>query len=341
MRRFGPTAVKFGAFVVVMALLTAALFLIFGQYRTGSTTGYSALFNNVSRLKPGDSVRVAGVKIGAVNQVSLRDDKKVLVTFRADRKVVLTTGTRAMVRYLNLVGDRYLDLVDGPGPARVLAPGSQIPPDRTAPALDLNLLLGGLKPVIRGLNPHDVNALSASLVQILQGQGDTAESLLAQTSSLTNTLADHHQVVDQLIDTLRNLLTTLSRDGNDLSTAIDRLQRVVSEFSTDRDLIGDAIDALDKGTASLAQLLATARPPLAGTVGQLSRLAPDLDLKKDRVDTMLGKLPEDYRKLARVGSYGSFLNYYVCSLTFRVTDLQGRTAVFPMLYQESGRCAEP
>ena len=125
-------------------------------------------------------MRVAGIRVGTVNGVSLRDDKKVVVTFDADRNIVLTTGTRAMVRYLNLVGDRYLELVDGPGSTKILPPGSQIPVDRTAPALDLDLLLGGLKPVIQGLNPQDVNALTASLVQIFQGQGGTLESLLSQ-----------------------------------------------------------------------------------------------------------------------------------------------------------------
>ena len=63
---------------------------------------------------------------------------------------MLTTGTKAAVRYLNLVGDRYLELVDGPGSTRILPAGAQIPVDRTAPALDLDLLLGGLKPVIQG-----------------------------------------------------------------------------------------------------------------------------------------------------------------------------------------------
>ena len=98
-----------------------------------------------------------------------------LVTFDADRDVVLTTGTKAAVRYLNLVGDRYLELVDGPGSTKVLPAGSQIPPDRTAGALDLDLLLGGLKPVIQGLNPQDVNALTASLIQVFQGQGGTLD----------------------------------------------------------------------------------------------------------------------------------------------------------------------
>jgi phospholipid/cholesterol/gamma-HCH transport system substrate-binding protein len=341
MRRLLPTLIKFGTFAAVMVLLTTVLFLVFGQYRHGSRYPYSAVFTDVSRLQPGDTVRVAGIDVGGITRVSMREDKKVVVTFDADRKVVLTTGTRAVARYLNLVGDRYLELVDGPGPTTILPAGSQIPSDHTAPALDLDLLLGGLKPVIRGLNPQDINALSASLVEIFQGQGGTVQSLLSQTSSLTNALADHNQVVKQLIDHLRDVFKTLSNSGDDFSAAVDRLDQAVSGLSADRDPIGDAIVALDKGTASLSDLLSEARRPLAGTVEQLSRLAPALEAKKDRVDTMLGKLPEDYRKLTRIGSYGSFINYYACSITLRVTDLQGRTAVFPVVSQEGGRCAEP
>ena len=140
--RTRATLIKFAIFAVVMAMLTAFLFFIFGQYRTGSTTGYSAVFTDVSRLKPGQSVRVAGVRVGTVDSVSLQPDKKVVVKFDADRDIVLTEGTRAAVRYLNLVGDRYLELVDGPGSTTRLAAGGQIPVSRTAPALDLDLLLG-------------------------------------------------------------------------------------------------------------------------------------------------------------------------------------------------------
>ena len=91
------------------------------------------MFADASGLKAGDSVRVAGVRVGTVNGVALQPDNKVVVDFDADRNVVLTTGTKAAVRYLNLVGDRYLELVDGPGSTRILPPGSQIPVDRTAP----------------------------------------------------------------------------------------------------------------------------------------------------------------------------------------------------------------
>jgi phospholipid/cholesterol/gamma-HCH transport system substrate-binding protein len=342
MRRAGrSTFVKFAIFAVVMVLMTTFLFFIFGQYRTGSTNGYSAVFVNASRLKTGASVRVAGIRVGTVNGVELRPDKTVLVKFDADRNVVLTTGTKAAVRYLNLVGDRYLELVDGPGSTKIQPAGSQIPIDRTAPALDLDLLLGGLKPVIQGLNPQDVNALTNALIQIFQGQGPTLESLFAKTSSFSNALADNSQTVQAVIDNLKTVLATISKDGDKFSGAIDKLEKLISGLSADRDPIGTAIQSLDNGTASLADLLTTARPPLAGTIEQLSRLAPILDHDKDVIDAQLGKLPDDYRKLSRLGAYGSFFQYYLCGLSLRATDLQGRTVVFPWIKQEAGRCTEP
>ena len=63
-------------------------------------------------LAPPQHLRVAGVRVGTVNDVALQPDKSVLVDFDADRDVVLTTGTQAAVRYLNLTGDRYLELLE-------------------------------------------------------------------------------------------------------------------------------------------------------------------------------------------------------------------------------------
>jgi len=340
MRRTWPTLLKFGVFAAVMALLTAGLFAVFGEYRGGASATYSAVFDDVSDLQTGDSVRVAGIRIGTVSDVTLRPDKKVVVDFAADRTVPLTTGTRAAVRFLNLVGDRYLELVDGPGDTRIMPEGSQIPPDRTTPALDLDVLLNGLKPVVQGLKPQDVNELTTALIQIMQGQGGSFESLMAQTSSFTNTLADNGQIIEQLIDNLNGAMKTLAQDGSRFDGAIERLHRLVGELSADREPIGAAIDALSDGTASLVGLLGQARGPLAATVDQLNRLAPAIDEKKDLIDGVLQKSPENYRKLARMGAYGSFFNYYLCGVTIRVSDLQGRTAVFPWIKQDTGRCAE-
>ena len=336
-----PTLVKFGVFAVVMSMLTLFLFFTFGQYRTGAVTGYSALFNDASRLKAGDSVRVAGVRVGSVNGVALQPDRKVVVKFDADRSVVLTDGTKAAVRYLNLVGDRYLELVDGPGSTRRLPAGGQINISHTAPALDLDLLLGGLKPLIHGLNPRDVNALSSALLEVFQGEGGTLQSLFNKSTSFTNTLADNDQTIEHLIDNLNVVAATLNKDGGQFSGAIDRLQRLVTGLSDDRDTFGPAIDALSNGTLTLADLLGKARPPLSGTVEQLRRLAPALDDDKDRLDAALQKAPRNFRKLVRLGVFGATIPYFLCEITIRGTDLSGKTVIAPWFNSHEQRCEEP
>ncbi|MEU6563830.1 MCE family protein [Nocardia nova] len=330
---------KFSAFAVVMVVLSAFLVLVFGQYRTGSTNSYSAVFTDSSGVHSGESVRVAGVEVGKIRGVHLRDDQKVIVDFDADRDVVLTGGTKVAIRYLNLVGDRYLELTDGPGSTQVLRPGSRIPLAQTTPALDLDLLLGGLKPVLQGLNPNDVNSLTWSLVQIVQGQENTMDSLLTKTASFSSELADTSDVVGKLIDNLNIVMKTLSDNGSQFSDAIDRLEQLITQLSQDRDPIGSAIDALDKGTASVADLLTKARPSLAGNIEQLSRLAPAVDNNKGELDAALGRAPENFRKMVRTGSYGSFIQYFVCGLTIRVNDPSGQVVQLPWIETKTGRCA--
>lgn len=332
--------VKFAVFVMTMSVLTACLFAVFGQYRSGPTHSYSAVFTDVSNLRAGESVRFAGVRIGTVQDLVMQPDRTVVVTFDADRRVALTVGTRAIVRYLNLVGDRFLELVDDTGSTEILPAGAQIPAERTAPALDLDLLLGGLEPVLKGLDADAVNALSASLIQIVQGQGGTLESLLARTSSFSQALADKNQTIEDLIENLQSTLSTLAGQRDQFSTAVQRLQQLVSELAVEREPIGSAIDALADGTAALTDLLVETRTPLAESVDELHRLAPNIESKLDRVETAIAKAPENYRKLVRIGAYGSFVNYYICSLGVRVTDLEGRTASFPVFRQDNGRCAE-
>lgn len=335
----GPAA-KFAVFAALMLALTVGLVTVFGQYRTGATTGFSAVFKDSSGLRQGDTVRVAGIRVGTVRKVSLGADHLSYVTFDAADNVQLTMGTRVAVRYLNLVGDRYLAVVDGPGSTKILPAGSQIPMARTEPALDLDLLLGGFKPVISALNPNDVNALSAALLQILQGQGGTIQSLLSKSSSFSESLADNDALIGDLIENLRSMLGTLQRNGDQFSATIDRLDKLVDELAQYKDPIGSAITALDNGTASVADLLTQARPPLAGTIDQLNRLSVPLDADKDRIELGLSRAPDNYKKLARLGAYGSFFNFYLCGINLKVSTLSGGTLTLPMVEQTTGRCSK-
>ncbi|QBJ97178.1 MCE family protein [Rhodococcus sp. ABRD24] len=335
------TTAKFLAFTVVMVLIFAGLAIVFSQARFSSTDGYRAEFTNASGLKSGEKVRIAGVPVGTVKGVEVGTDNLANVTFDVDTKYPLLQSTRATVRYENLVGDRYLELLDGEGSSEPLAKGQTIPESQTAPALDLDLLLGGFKPLLRGLSAEQVNDLSGALLQVLQGQGGTLVSLLGNTSSFTSTLADRDKLIGDVITNLNTTLTTINDKGDQFSTTIDQLQQLVSGLAQDRDPIGAAIPKIATATGDLAQLLQGARPDLQSTIARAGDLATNLQNGQDDINWVLERLPESYRKMIRTGSYGAFFQFYTCSVKFKFSGPDGQELHVDLPTtpaQTTGRC---
>src|ERR1700739_2658035 len=106
---------KVSAFAVAMLVVAAGLVVVFGDFRFGPESTYHATFTNVSRLKAGQKVRIAGVPVGSVDGVKLNQDNTIDVKFGVDQRYTLYSSTRALIRYENLVGDRYLEIASGPG----------------------------------------------------------------------------------------------------------------------------------------------------------------------------------------------------------------------------------
>ncbi len=202
------TAVKLGIFSLVLLLFTAIIIVVFGQMRFDRTTGYSAVFSNVSGLRAGQFVRASGVEVGKVSKVELMDGgaRRGSTSASTDR-CNCSRSTTASVRYLNLIGDRYMELKRGDSDKRLPA-GGTIPIERTEPALDLDALIGGFRPVFRALDPDKVNNIAQSIITVFQGQGGTINDILDQTASLTTALADRDQAIGEVIRNLNTVLDT-------------------------------------------------------------------------------------------------------------------------------------
>src|SRR5271166_5986542 len=133
------SAIRLGTVSLVLLLITVSIILVFGQMRFNSTNSYSAELSNGSGLRNGQFVRAYGVEIGKVKKIRLVDaGRRVRVDVDVDRSVPLYQSTTAHIRYLDLVGNRYVELNrgEGEGAERVLPPGGFIPLSRTSPALD-------------------------------------------------------------------------------------------------------------------------------------------------------------------------------------------------------------
>ncbi|KUH66972.1 mammalian cell entry protein [Mycolicibacterium novocastrense] len=337
-RNLSGLLLRLGIFVVVCALGAFGLIAIFAQLRFQEERTYKALFTTVTGLESGNFVRIAGVEVGKVKDITIRDDSSALVEFNADDSVVLTEGSRAVIRYDNLIGGRYLALEEGAGGTKTLAPGETIPLDRTAPALDLDALIGGFRPLFRALDPDQVNALSGQLISAFQGQGATIGSILSQTAALTNTLADRDELIGQVIVNLNTVLGSLGDHSDQFGKAVDSLSELVQGLEARKHDLSTGLAYANEGAATIADLLRQVRPPLQRVVQETDRTAGLVVADHDYVDDLLKTLPEAYRILGRQALNGDFFSFYMCDLVLKLNGKGGQPVYVKVAGQDTGRC---
>src|SRR5690606_21936410 len=104
---------RLAVYATVCTGLTFVLIAVLAQLRFTPQNGYSAVFANVSGLRPGNFVRLAGVEVGKVEKITVRKDSTVLVQFGANDSVTLTDESKVAVRFSDLIGGRFLALEGG------------------------------------------------------------------------------------------------------------------------------------------------------------------------------------------------------------------------------------
>ncbi|MEU9442820.1 MCE family protein [Streptomyces sp. NPDC048304] len=338
-RQTAAPLVKFSLFALVTIAATALLAATIVNISFTPKDTYHAVFTDVTGLETGDDIRVAGVRVGEVEGIRIKDRTLAEVTFTVDADRPLLAGTHAVVRYRNLVGQRYIALTEGPGDVTArLRPGGTIPLSRTQPALDLNALLNGFKPLFAALSPSDVNQLATEIVQTLQGEGGTVNSLLAHTASLTTTLADRDKLIGSVVDNLNTVLATLDKRGSRFSDLLTQLRRVVSGLSADRKPIGESLVSIGDLTDVTSGLLKDARPPLKDDIAGLGDLTGTLNKNQNTVEGVLKRLPNKLNKLTGTASYGSWFNFYLCDFDGRIVLPKTKQVLTPELHVARARC---
>lgn len=334
------TVWRLAVFVAVCLVGALALVMVFAQLRLeGGEQTYKAVFTTVSGLSGGNFVRIAGVEVGKVRHITINKDGNAVVEFAVDDSVVLTDGSKAYVRYDNPIGGRFLELADGPGQGKRLPPGETIPLDRTRPALDLDAVIGGFRPLFRALTPDQVNTLSSELIQAFQGQGATINSLLAQTAAFTDTIADRDTLIGEVIVNLKTVLGTLGGQSDQLAKTVDSLSTLIGSLAARKTDIANAIGYSNAAAVTVADLLQQTRPAIHNAVVQTDRVAGIAVADHDFFDDLLNTLPDAYQKLGRQGLYGDFFSFYLCDLFLKLPGKGGQPVYVKVAGQSTGRCA--
>jgi phospholipid/cholesterol/gamma-HCH transport system substrate-binding protein len=230
----------------------------------------------------------------------------------------------ARIQFENLLGQRYLEIAQGQPGGQPLRGGATIPESNTTPGLDLTTVFTGFQPLLAALNPTQVNELTGSIIQVLQGESGAVGSLIDQTAVLTSNLASKQQLINQVVDNLTPLLTSVNQKDSQLQQLITGFKTLVSGLAGQRQQVGDAISGLAQLNQNTTQLLTGVQPALDQDLNGLRTVTGILTQNQGRLNTELGTalqgLPGLLNALDKASSSGNFLAVYICDLTVATTN---------------------
>ncbi|RWA20110.1 MlaD family protein [Mycolicibacterium brumae] len=305
-------------FVVVCFMLTWMIYVTLRRDVEGPTHTYSAVFTDVTGLRAGSDVRMAGVRVGRVDDVEL-DGDIARVRFRVQAEQPVYADTKAAVVYQNIIGQRYIGLTKGDaGDTQTLADGAEIPLERTEGSFDVTVLLNGFEPMFTMLDADNRGNLSNALINALQGDSDSVVVLISETSRLAQTMAGPDQVLGDLIDSLNRVTENLADSGDELSGTLTQLRVVVAGLNARRDELVASTGSITTVMARLAGITSAVQPDLQDMLGRQPGMLSVMVDNQDKWAEVGANLPAVLKGVARITGDSTAMSAMPCDFNFTI-----------------------
>ncbi|MEU6181044.1 MCE family protein [Streptomyces coeruleorubidus] len=230
--------------LTVLALLTVAAFNADRLPVIGDGETYSAAFAEAGGLKPGDEVRIAGVKVGKVEEVDL-DGDHVKVTFKIKDEPGFGTETGASIRVKTILGAKYLAL--HPKGRGRLAPGSEIPLQRTVPAYDVVQAFSDLTTTTEKVDTEQLAKALDTISTTFEDSPSEVRASIKGLSKISRTVASRDKALGELLDHANGVTGVLADRSGDFTALVEDGDKLFKEISKRR----AAIHKLLKTSAAL------------------------------------------------------------------------------------------
>ncbi|CAM3203357.1 MlaD family protein [Nocardioides dubius] len=225
---------RLGAISLVVVLLAFVAAFNLGKFPGLKGTSYEAEFSDASGLRKGNMVQVAGMRVGSVKGMRV-DDGKVVVEFEVDGDVEFGKESRAAVKVLNLLGEKYLELIPA-GPGQIPKDGT-IPIERTEAAYDIVGVLGDLTGTTERINTDDLTTALDSLSEIIDASGPELEGAMDGITRLSQTLAGRDEELKKLLASSSDLTGLLDERKDDLVEIMHSGELVFAELRNRKEAV--------------------------------------------------------------------------------------------------------
>lgn len=319
---------KVGVFVVIGAILLGYMSMKVGTLNFSQNKGYfiEVLFDSATGLVKDVTVEQAGVEIGRVQDISLKDGKA-LVLLRIRHDITVKKDARAIIRTRGILGDKYVEIVAGSTAAPAIRSGERL--TRTMPVTDMDTLMNTLGEVA-----HDIKLLTNSISNVLGGEGGEAtfraivDNMREMVTALNQTVQRNSADVDRMInnlagfsdtlksvgdesqDDIKDIIASVRRVSSTMESLLTGLEEVTAKINAGEGSIGrlineeDTINDLNETLAALKNITQSISQG-EGTLGRL--IAEDQTI--DSLNTTLASLDEITAKInSGEGTLGRLVN---------------------------------
>ena len=272
--RFAGLTKVLTAFVVLA--LVAALVLVFTRNDMERTLTVD--FPRTNSLYKGSDVRILGVPVGEVKELSAKGDHvEVTLTYATD--VRLPTDVKAVIISPAIVGDRFVQLAPAYSGGAVLPDNARLGIDRSAVPVELDEIFKSLDDLSVALGPEGANkdgslsSLVEDSAKQLDGQGQQLNTTLTNFAKLSTTLSNNKDELFGSVQEIEQFVTLLERNDSSVRSFFDSTARVSNVLEAERDDLAKTLEFLSKALIDVRRLIKDNRTTLRNNVDNLQRLA--------------------------------------------------------------------
>ena len=157
-----------------------------------------------------------------------------------------------------------------------------------------------------------ISCSPSSLITVFEGKGGTINDILDQTEQLTSALADSDQAIGEVIDNLTKVLQTINERDVQFQQLVVTTRQLVEGLAQERDAVGSSIESMADLTSSAENIITATRPQVTESLDHLKKVTDDLSANEPKLSEVLNNMPVKTDNLIRMGSFGSWFNFYLC-----------------------------
>lgn len=298
------------ASLVILLLLTAASLNIRDLPLIGQGATYTARFSESAGVQPDDDVRIAGIRIGTVTDLTL-EGNDVVVSFKAP-DAWIGDRTSASIEIKTVLGQKYIALE--PAGDQPLDPDLGIPRNRTRAPFDVIQAFSQLSTTVEDLDTNQLAESLGVLSETLDGAAGPVRGALDGLSRLSRTISSRDQELARLLANTRTTTQVLADRDREVERLINDGNLLLSELRARKAAIDNLLNGTIALTAQLRGLVADNEATLRPTLESLDGVLRTLEENSANLENGLRLLAPFVRVFANVVGNGRWFDAYICNL---------------------------